>query len=130
LIHQPDDGPQARHLTGAQYAQKLGAAIGEPVRLRSVPYDVFRPLGVPAGDGIANVFQYYGDFDQEFTGARDLQLLREINPALKSFDEWLAENAAHIQVDGEGRARGRLRGLFGELSTMLTLASWNRRCVG
>ncbi|MFE9069162.1 NmrA/HSCARG family protein [Streptomyces violaceusniger] len=86
------------HLTGAQYAQKLGAAIGEPVRFQSVPYDVFRSLGVPAGDEIANMFQYYGDFDQEFTGARDLDLLREINPALKSFDDWLAENAAKIQV--------------------------------
>ncbi|MGO4424482.1 NmrA family NAD(P)-binding protein [Streptomyces sp. MCAF7] len=87
------------HLTGAQYAQKLGAAIGEPVRFQSVPYDVFRSLGVPAGDEIANMFQYYGDFDQEFTGARDLDLLREINPALESFDDWLAQNAANIQVD-------------------------------
>ncbi|MFC5857146.1 NmrA/HSCARG family protein, partial [Streptomyces chlorus] len=86
------------HLTGAQYAQKLGAAIGEPVRFQSVPYDVFRSLGVPAGEEIANMFQYYGDFDQEFTGARDLNLLREINPALKSFDDWLAENAANIQL--------------------------------
>jgi hypothetical protein len=63
-----------------------------------VPYDVFRSLGAPAGDEIANMFQYYGDFDQEFTGARDLHLLREINPARKSFDDWLAENAANIQV--------------------------------
>ncbi|MEV8391708.1 MULTISPECIES: NmrA/HSCARG family protein [unclassified Streptomyces] len=85
------------HLTGAQYARKLGASIGEPVRFQSVPYDVFRSLGVPAGDEIANMFQYYGDFDQEFTGARDLDLLREINPALKSFDDWLTENAANIQ---------------------------------
>ncbi|WP_246203381.1 hypothetical protein [Streptomyces tailanensis] len=44
------------------------------------------------------MFQYYGDFDQEFTGARDLDRLREINPALKNFDTWLAENAANIQV--------------------------------
>ncbi|WP_432747121.1 NmrA/HSCARG family protein [Streptomyces sp. JH002] len=87
------------HLTGAQYAEKLGAAIGEPVRFQSVPYDVFRTLDIPAGEEIANMFQYYGDFDQEFTGARDLNLLRGINPALKSFDDWLAENAANIQVD-------------------------------
>ncbi|WP_244181757.1 NmrA family NAD(P)-binding protein [Streptomyces curacoi] len=86
------------HLTGAQYAQKLGGALGEPVRFQSVPYDVFRSLGVPAGEEIANMFQYYGDFDREFTGARDLDRLREINPALKSFDAWLAENASKIQV--------------------------------
>ncbi|ULR55534.1 NmrA/HSCARG family protein [Streptomyces deccanensis] len=87
------------HLTGAQYAEKIGAAIGEPVRFQSVPYDVFRSLGVPAGDEIANMFQYYGDFDREFTGARDLDEIRRIHPGLKSFDTWLAENAADIPVD-------------------------------
>ncbi|KMS90155.1 MULTISPECIES: NmrA/HSCARG family protein [Streptomyces] len=86
------------HLTGAQYAEKLGAAIGEPVRFRSVPYDVFRSLDIPAAEEIANMFQYYGDFDREFTGTRDLDRLREINPELRSFDAWLAENASKIQV--------------------------------
>lgn len=86
------------HLTGAQYAEKLGAALGEPVRFESVPYDVFRSLGIPAGEEIANMFQYYGDFDRQFTGARDLKTLRELNPELKSFDDWLAENASAIEV--------------------------------
>ncbi|MBG0857298.1 NmrA/HSCARG family protein [Streptomyces spinoverrucosus] len=86
------------HLTGAQYAEKLGAALGEPVRFQSVPYDVFRALDVPAADEIGNMFQYYGDFDQEFTGARDLKKLRQINPALRSFDDWLAENASNIKA--------------------------------
>ena len=44
------------------------------------------------------MFQYYGDFDHEFTGARDLNRLREINPALKSFDAWPAENASKIKA--------------------------------
>ncbi|MFF5521859.1 NmrA/HSCARG family protein [Streptomyces coeruleorubidus] len=86
------------HLTGAQYAEKLAGVLGEPVRFQAVPYDVFRSFGVPAGDEIANMFQYYGDFDQEFTGARDLDRLREINSELKSFDAWLAENGSKIQV--------------------------------
>ncbi|MFD5342008.1 NmrA/HSCARG family protein [Streptomyces hawaiiensis] len=86
------------HLTGAQYAEKLGAALGEPVRFQSVPYDVFRSLDIPAADELGNMFQYYGDFDQEFTGARDLDRLRELNAALKSFDDWLAENASKIEV--------------------------------
>ncbi|MFE9356242.1 NmrA/HSCARG family protein [Streptomyces olivaceoviridis] len=87
------------HLTGAQYAEKLGAALGEPVRFQSVPYDVFRSLDIPAAAEIANMFQYYGDFDQEFTGARDLNRLRELNPELKSFDSWLAENASKFSVN-------------------------------
>lgn len=44
------------------------------------------------------MFQYYGDFDREFTGARDLNRLRAINSALKGFDAWLAENASKIEV--------------------------------
>jgi uncharacterized protein YbjT (DUF2867 family) len=86
------------HLTGAQYAQKLGAALGEPVRFQSVPYGVFRTLEMPAAEELANMFQYYGDFDQEFTGARDLDRLREINPELRSFDAWLDENASKLQA--------------------------------
>ncbi|CAM5702459.1 MULTISPECIES: NmrA/HSCARG family protein [Streptomyces] len=86
------------HLTGAQYAEKLGAALGVPVRFRSVPYDAFRSLGTPAAREIGNMFQYYGDFDREFTTARDLGRLRAINPALRSFGDWLAENAAKIEV--------------------------------
>jgi uncharacterized protein YbjT (DUF2867 family) len=86
------------HLTGAQYAAKFEAVLGEPVRFQSVPYDVFRTFDIPGADELGNMFQYYGDFDQEFTGARDLDKVREINPALKSFDTWLAENVSEIKV--------------------------------
>lgn len=86
------------HLTGAQYAAKYAAALGEPVRFQSVPYNVFRTFDIPAAEEIANMFQYYGDFDQEFTGARDLTQLRELNPQLKSFDDWLADNLSKIKV--------------------------------
>lgn len=85
------------HLTGAQYAAKFEAVLGEPVRFQSVPYDVFRSLDIPAADELGNMFQYYGDFDQEFTGARDLDKVRELNPALKSFDAWLADNSSKIK---------------------------------
>ncbi|MEO6090905.1 MAG: NmrA/HSCARG family protein [Umezawaea sp.] len=87
------------HLTGAQYAAKFEALLGEPVRFQSVPYDVFRTFDIPGADELGNMFQYYGDFDQEFTGARDLDKVREINPELKSFDTWLAENASEIKVN-------------------------------
>ncbi|GAB2853349.1 NmrA/HSCARG family protein [Streptomyces deserti] len=87
------------HLTGAQYAEKLGVALGEPVRFQSVPYDVFRSLDIPAADEIGNMFQYYGDFDREFTGARDLNELRELNPELRNFDAWLAENVSKFEVN-------------------------------
>jgi uncharacterized protein YbjT (DUF2867 family) len=81
------------HLTGAQYAEILGDVIGEPVTFQPVPYDVFRGLDIPAADEIANMFQYYGDFDQQFTGARDLDRIRALNPALKDFRTWATDNA-------------------------------------
>jgi uncharacterized protein YbjT (DUF2867 family) len=86
------------HLTGAQYAAKFGAALGEQVRWQSVPFDVFRSLDVPGAEEMGNMFQYYSDFDRELTGARDLARLRELNPALRSFDDWLADNTAKLQV--------------------------------
>ena len=87
------------HLTGPQYAEKFAAALGEPVRWQSVPFDVFRALDLPGAQEMGNMFQYYSDFDQEYTRARDLNRLRELNPALHNFDDWLADNATKIQVN-------------------------------
>ncbi len=86
------------HLTGAQYADRFEAAFGEPVRFQFVPYDVFRSLGFPGAEEFGNMFQYFSDFDQEITGARDLDKVRELNPGLKSFDAWLTENVAKFKV--------------------------------
>jgi uncharacterized protein YbjT (DUF2867 family) len=86
------------HLTGAQYAEQLAEVIGEPVRFQSVPYDVFRGLPIPAAEELANMFQYYGDFDAEFTGARDLERLRQLNPHLKDFKTWTRENADALRA--------------------------------
>ncbi|MEU5888915.1 hypothetical protein ABZ835_19030 [Streptomyces sp. NPDC047461] len=55
----------------AQYAEKQAAALGEPVRFQSVPYDYFRTLEIPLAEELGNMFRFYGDFDREFTGARD-----------------------------------------------------------
>ncbi|MEV0219695.1 NmrA/HSCARG family protein [Streptomyces sp. NPDC050704] len=91
-------GLAGEHLTGAQYAAKFEAVLGEPVRFQAVPYDVFRTLDMPAAEELGNMFQYYGDFDQEFTGARDLDKVRALHPELKSFDAWLAANASAIKA--------------------------------
>jgi uncharacterized protein YbjT (DUF2867 family) len=86
------------HLTGAQYAEIIGDVIGESVRFDAVPYDTFRALPIPAAEEIANMFQYYGDFDAEFTGARDLDALRRLNPALRDFRTWATENADALRA--------------------------------
>lgn len=86
------------HLTGAEYAAVLGEALGERVTFAAVPYDVFRTFDMPGAVEIANMFQYYGDFEEQFTGARDLNALRQMNPALKSFRTWALENADALKT--------------------------------
>lgn len=86
------------HLTGAQYAAIIGEVVGEPVRYSAIPYDLYRTFDIPAAEEIANMFQYYGDFEREFTGARDLAALRLLNPELKDFRTWATENAAALKA--------------------------------
>lgn len=80
------------HLTGAQYAEAFSEALGEPVHYFPVPFDGFRAAGFPGAEEMGNMFQYYADFDDEFTGRRDLQAVRDLNPRLQTFKDWLTAN--------------------------------------
>lgn len=80
------------HLTGAEYAEAFSEALGEPVHYYPVPFDGFRAAGFPGAEEMGNMFQYYADFDDEFTGRRDLQAVRDLNPRLQTFRDWLNTN--------------------------------------
>ncbi|MBP2472628.1 uncharacterized protein YbjT (DUF2867 family) [Crossiella equi] len=86
------------YLTGEQYAAALAEALGEPVRFQSVPFDDYRALDFAVAREIGNMFHYYSDFDREFTGARDLAKVRELNPALQDLRAWLAHNGSKLTV--------------------------------
>jgi hypothetical protein len=45
------------------------------------------------------MFQFNRDFEKEFCGVRDLQSTRALNPELKTFEQWLAQNAGRIPVE-------------------------------
>ena len=45
------------------------------------------------------MFQFKRDFEEDYCSARDLDLAREINPTLQSFEDWLAENADRIPLE-------------------------------
>ncbi|KUI25755.1 nucleoside-diphosphate sugar epimerase [Mycobacterium sp. IS-1742] len=77
-------------LTGDGYAAALTDALGEPVTYRPVPFDDFRAQGFPSAVEMGNMFQYYAENSAAFTGARDLDRVRELNPRLESFRDWLA----------------------------------------
>ncbi|PRY36811.1 NmrA/HSCARG family protein [Umezawaea tangerina] len=85
------------HLTGEQYAAAFADALGEPVAYQPVPHDVFRSLGLPAGEELGNMFQFYVEGERDFVGARDLDLVRSLNPRLKTFREWLAGNVEAVK---------------------------------
>jgi uncharacterized protein YbjT (DUF2867 family) len=85
-------------LTGDGYAEALTAALGEPVVYRPLTFDQFRAQGFPSAIEMGNMFQYYAEDAAAFTGARDLDRVRELNPRLQSFPDWLARHRDEIPV--------------------------------
>lgn len=86
------------HLTGEEMAASLSKALGEPVRYNYIPPEIYRTLGFPGAEDLGNMFQFYRDFEDYFCRVRDLELSRKLNPELKTFDEWLAENAKKMPI--------------------------------
>lgn len=86
------------HLTGTQYAAALTEALREPVAYRPSTWDEFRTQGFPGAVEMGNMFQYYAQNSAAFVGARDLTVVRDLNPDLQSFDDWLALHAREIQL--------------------------------
>jgi uncharacterized protein YbjT (DUF2867 family) len=91
-------GVAGEHLTGAQMADSLARALGQPVRYQAVPFDVYRGLGFPGADDLGNMFQFKHDFESYFCGARDPAVARALNPSLQTFDAWLARNKSRIPL--------------------------------
>jgi len=92
-------GIAGEHLTGAQMAEAMTEALGEPVRYNPVPFDVYRGFGFPGADDMGNMFQFKHDFEDYFCGARPIEESRALNPQLQGFRGWLSENADRIPVD-------------------------------
>ena len=86
------------HLTGAQMAAALTKALGKEVRYNNVPPEVYRSFGFPGAEDLGNMFQFKRDFNEYFCGVRNLEVARALNPALQSFDAWLAQNKARIPL--------------------------------
>lgn len=92
-------GIAGEHISCADMAKALTKALGEEVKYNSVTPETYRGFGFPGADDLGNMFQYYKEFEKEFTDARDIKAARELNPALQSFEMWLAENAKRLPID-------------------------------
>lgn len=92
-------GIAGQHLTGDEMAAAMSKALGVQVKYNAVPPDVYRGFGFPGADDLGNMFQFKRDFEQVFCGARDLEMARALNPALMTFDAWLAANKSRIPLE-------------------------------
>ncbi len=85
-------------LSGEEMAAKMGHALGQAVTFQDVPFDVYRGLGFPGAEDLGNMFQYQALAGEDFLRRRDVAQSRALNPALQSFDTWLAANAARMPL--------------------------------
>lgn len=92
-------GIAGEHISCADMAKALSKVLGEEVRYNSVTPEMFRSFGFPGAEDLGNMFQYYADFETEFSDARDIKIARELNPSLQNFEQWLAENAKKLPLD-------------------------------
>jgi uncharacterized protein YbjT (DUF2867 family) len=92
-------GIAGEHLTGDEMAAAFSRALGETVRYNDVPPEVYRGFGFPGADDLGNMFQFKRDFQEAFCGARPVAGARELNPALQTFDAWLAANKSRIPLE-------------------------------
>jgi uncharacterized protein YbjT (DUF2867 family) len=83
-------GIAGEHLTGSQMAASLSRALGKVVQYNNVTPEIYRSFGFQGAEDLGNMFQFNADFEKEFCGARDLKLSRSLNPAIQTFDDWLA----------------------------------------
>jgi uncharacterized protein YbjT (DUF2867 family) len=92
-------GVAGEHLTGAQMASALSRALGREVRYDAVTPEAFRASGFPGAEDLGNMFQFKRDFETDYTGARNLEVARRLNPKLQTFDQWLARNKGAIPLE-------------------------------
>jgi uncharacterized protein YbjT (DUF2867 family) len=92
-------GIAGEHLTGARMAAALTKALGREVRYNDVPPEVYRGFDFPGAEDLGNMFQFKRDFEEYFCGARNPDVARSLNPALQTFDAWLARNKGRIPLE-------------------------------
>jgi uncharacterized protein YbjT (DUF2867 family) len=91
-------GLAGAHFTGDELAELFTKVLGEKVVYRPLTHDQMRAAGFPGADEIGNMYQFYAEAADSFVGNRDLDLVRTINPRLKSLEEWLTEHRAEIPL--------------------------------
>ena len=90
-------GLVGENLTGEQMAGKLATGMGLNVKYFPVTPDTYRGFYFPGSDDIGNMFQVWADFETEYMGNRSYELTKELNPNLRTFDQWLKDFGHNLQ---------------------------------
>jgi uncharacterized protein YbjT (DUF2867 family) len=85
-------------LTLHEMADGLTRALGVEIGYNDVPADVFRSFDFPGAEDVGNMFQFYRDYSDDVLEARSIDESKSLNPALQSFNEWLAVNKDRIPL--------------------------------
>jgi uncharacterized protein YbjT (DUF2867 family) len=85
-------------LTGAEMAAGLSKALGREVLYDDLSPEAFRNLGFPGADDLGNMFHWQRDFADAYCGNRSLELSRELNPELQSYDVWLEHHRHELTI--------------------------------
>jgi uncharacterized protein YbjT (DUF2867 family) len=91
-------GIAGEHLTGAQMAEQLSLALGEPVAHLALSPRQYAALGFPGADELANMFQFKHEFERMYCNSRSVARTRELYPAVQTFAHWLAAHAGRIPI--------------------------------
>jgi len=92
-------GIAGEHLTGGEMAAAFTKALGQKVVYNDVPPEVYRSFGFPGADDLGNMFQFKRDFNAAFCAARNVAAAWALNPALKTFAQWLERNGDRIPLE-------------------------------
>src|ERR1044072_1865930 len=91
-------GIAGEQLTGNEMASGLTTALGEQVVYNKVSADVYRSFGFPGADDLGNMFQFYDEFEKELNKTRDVNMSKQLNPDLLSYEQWLTKYGSKIPV--------------------------------
>ena len=91
------------HLTGGQMAAALTKVLGVEILYNAVSPEVYRGFAFPGAEDLGNMFQFKRDFESVFCGARSVEFSRALNPSMRTFETWLAENGGEIPIEIRSR---------------------------
>ena len=92
-------GVAGDQLTINEMAGLLSKAIGQDVSYYEINPDQYRSLGFPGAEDLGNMFQFYRDFEKVCNEVRDVKYSKELNPEIRSFEQWLKDNAQKLPLD-------------------------------